>query len=577
MPLPCDLDGRPHERVVRQFAEALLFERLVDAASATLANDETRFAWQGAGAEFRARGIVAGFGRIRLSPGSVEVRRSGADWEQADIAALCAAVPGEHGDRATLRSEIERTAALCRWNSDHLPPRSRRELGFADLDAAIGEGHPYHPCFKARSGFSVADHEAYGPECGRGFRLHWLAVDLSLLHRDLPAGGREFLSAEIGPENTAFLFARCADRGLDARACGLVPVHPWQSARLRDDLAPLVTAGLVHPLGEAGPLYRASQSVRSLTRADGIAGSAIKLPMDMVNTTTLRTFDPHCVVTAPAISGWLAGIVDSDRVFAARHRLAIMREHAAVVVDRDGPLGGRIGAIWRTGIDEMLAPGEAAVPLNALMNREHDGRPFVDDWIARWGLRPWIARLIEVAVLPVWHLLLAHGIATEAHGQNMILVHRHGWPERLILRDFHDSVEYVPDFLAAPERVPDLAAIDPVFGDAAPGRFYRMGEVGALRDLVVDCLFVYNLSEIAHLLAVAYGHDERQFWASVGASIRAHCAEHGLDRRLAQLDPFRDRIQTESLLSRKLKPARDCEHAVANALAMTAPAASEAA
>lgn len=45
----------------------------------------------------------------------------------------------------------------------------------------------------------------------------------------------------------------------------------------------------------------------------------------------------------------------------------------------------------------------------------------------------------------------AEGIATESHGQNIILVHKQGWPTRVLLKDFHDGVRYSPAHLAHPE------------------------------------------------------------------------------------------------------------------------------
>ncbi len=150
--------------------------------------------------------------------------------------------------------------------------------------------------------------------------------------------------------------------------------------------------------------------------------------------------------------------------------------------------------------------------------------PFADDWIRRFGLMPWINRLLEVAVLPVWHLLVHHGIAVEAHGQNMLLVHRDGWPVRLILRDFHESIEFSPGFLREPEKAPDFPSLHPLYRDAEPDQFYWTDNLDSLRELVMDTLFVYNLSEISHLLDHCYDLREPLFWQRVESLLSAYRA-----------------------------------------------------
>ncbi|TIL80899.1 MAG: rhizobactin siderophore biosynthesis protein RhsF, partial [Mesorhizobium sp.] len=104
-----------------------------------------------------------------------------------------------------------------------------------------------------------------------------------------------------------------------------------------------------------------------------------------------------------------------------------------------------------------------------------------------------------------------------------ILIHRDGWPVRLAMRDFHDSVEYVPGFLRDPSTAPDFLALNPAYRDAAPNQYYWMESADLLGDLCLDALFVYNLAEISHLLRHFYGLDEDSFWSGVGRQLQDHC------------------------------------------------------
>lgn len=564
MPLPLETVDRPEERVLRQLAEATLFEGLAE-LDAACADVPGPLQWRIGARRFRAIGATGPFGRFRLEPATIEMAEPDGAWRAADLAAFVKALPATPERRAQVLAELLQTVELCRWNAKALVPPNRRALAFAQLDAALWEGHPYHPCFKARTGFTLEDHRRYGPECARPFRLHWLAVRRDGIAASLPGGEAEFWRTELG-EEWNLLARRLDEAGLSFETHAVLPVHPWQMQRLgHGPLRPWLAERRAVALGAAGARYFASQSLRTLHNFDDPHASSVKLAMSLVSTSSLRNLHPHFVLTGPALSEWLAGLVADDPLLRGRYRMDILREYAAALVDPAGPLAGQLGVLWREA--PRLAPGEAAVPFNALMMREADGRAFVSPWLTRHGLQAWLDRLVDVVVLPVWHLLVAHGVGLEAHGQNMILVHRDGWPERVILRDFHESAEYAPDFVSDPARVPDFAAIDPAHGGPVDDRFHAMRSAAVLAELVTDSLFVFSLAEVTHPLHRLHGLDEADFWRRLGLRLRRHATEQGLENRLARLRIDASQLRVEALLSRKLglDEAR-CSRLVANAI-----------
>ncbi|SUU86976.1 siderophore synthetase component [Aminobacter aminovorans] len=565
MPLPLDLPGRPDERVARQLVEAALYEGLFDTL---VAGDGTQltFTWSQGAKRFRCDGAKGAFGRIRLSAGSIESESRDGAWQAATLDELVASLPASVEDKRRLLGELYSTVAHCSWNDRNLQQESRRDLGFAALESALHEGHAYHPCFKARTGFSESDHRDFGPEAGNSFQLAWLLVKRSKVSQRLPADEAAFWIAELGKNVFAQLDRERVNLGLAWDDYGLLPLHPWQWQSLRDTLlSPWFADGTAHFAGIAGDRYTASQSIRTLLNADRPEAANVKLSMNMSNSSSLRTIAPHSVCTAPVISRWLGDIVASDPLFETAYPLVVLDEYAGMIADRDGPLAGQLAAIWRRSVTSVLADGEQAVPFNALMAVEHDGRPFIDAWVRRHGFRNWLGQLLEVAILPVWHLLVGHGIATEAHGQNMVLIHRNGWPGRLVLRDFHDSVEYVPGFLSQPDKVPDFLALDPAYRDALPDQYYWMEDVETLGELVTDALFVFNLAEVSHLLQTFYGLREADFWTAIRRMLTDYAATHGLGARQDQLALWRPTLTAEALLARKLNTGRS-SHAVPNPL-----------
>ncbi|HKY39770.1 MAG TPA: IucA/IucC family protein [Polyangiaceae bacterium] len=546
-------------RVLRQLVEALLFERVAMWSSERHPahgglDEELSF---GVGSSwYCCRGRVGAFGRVRVVDGSVrkvEQRQARpVSWQE-----LLEDVPGSPASKAELAGELENTARLCRWNAESLPAlrRSRRGLHYDELESLLHEGHPYHPCFKSRTGFSLADHAAYGPEAGNTFALRWLAVRRSALRQQRPLLDHESFETSAG--------SRLSDARQQARApideFGLLPVHPWQWRKLQG--MPALAEGLARrelidlelELGR----YRATQSLRTLIPVEDHRGDHVKLPLALRNSSSLRTLQPETVHAAPAVSAWLKGLVQGDAFFDEVAGAVVLAEHHSAAYSPLTPetaaLESNLAVIWREPIERHLRADEAALPFNALFALEADGRPFIEPWIERHGLATWLGRLLRVTLLPLWRLLAHHGVALEAHAQNLLLLHRDGMPERLALRDFHDSLEYVPSFLAEPESAPDFTRIDRRFEGAGPGRHYAMSSVLELRDLFIDTVMVFNLSELSWLLEREYGFRETEFWrlarGVLGDYRRSRWNDAGRAERIRLGAAF---VHTESLLKARL-------------------------
>ena len=156
------------------------------------------------------------------------------------------------------------------------------------------------------------------------------------------------------------------------------------------------------------------------------------------------------------------------------------------------------------------------MPLSALSLTQPDGRALIAPWLAAHGTQAWTARLLTI-LQPVWRLMTHHGIALEAHGQNLLITHDGGWPTGLVARDFSESLEYMPDRLSLP--APDLAAIEPAMAGAPDGTYNRMGRATDLRDLVADCLITHVLSDLADLLHRTGHLPEAIFWRLARAAL----------------------------------------------------------
>jgi 3,4-dihydroxybenzoyl-citryl-spermidine/N-citryl-spermidine--spermidine ligase len=568
----------PDRRVLRQLVEALLYER-VASWSSELAPPEVggvrALSFRLGSASYCCRARVGAFGRVRVVEGSIgKVGRytpRETTWRE-----VLGDVPAAAAVKQAIADELASTARLCRWNLQNLPAlqRSRRGLPYEELERLLHEGHPYHPCFKSRSGFSLEDHAAYGPEAGESFELRWLAVQRGRLAQVLPTDEAEHWHAELGPEAASALAEAREAAGTGVEQYGLLPVHPWQWRHLSE--SPALRAALarreVVDLRVERGRYRATQSVRTLLPAR-VGASHLKVPLALRISSSLRTLEPETVKAAPAVSGWLRSLVAADPFFEEVAGVVVLAEHASSSYEPScadtAPLDGNLAAIWRAPIGPCLRPHEEAMPYNALFATEPDGLPHVDPWIRQYGLTAWVSRVLRVTLLPLWRLVSHHGVALEAHAQNLLLLHEDGWPTRVAVRDFHDSVEYVPSFLAAPDRVPRWASLDRRFADAPPGRHYAMQSVVELRDLFIDAVLVFNLCELSWLMEQSYGFREADFWRLARTilteySRSAWCSPER-EATLALRAPF---VHTESLFKARLRASLATlhRHLVPNAL-----------
>ncbi len=570
-------------RVLRQLCEALLFEGWANDVTIARKGPDRKatVSWQFGPNSYHAEGWRGAYGRYRLQATTIETRNArtprASTWHPVTVEQILDDIGATGTARDTLVCDLAHTARLSDLNAQEIPTHlHRHRLGVSALETALVEGHPYHPCFKSRSGFSDADHRSYGPEGGNSFHLQGLLVDRSLALETLP--NRDFWLHELGAQEWQRLISVVSEHGISFDSHCLLPLHPWQWQSVKDHalVRDWINQGQLHHIGPISAPYRATQSVRTLMNAEQPERAHVKTALAMRNTSSMRVLDPENVAVAPAISRWLAQVIDSDPLFATQYPLSILPEYASIIVGRDTALAGHLAAIWRKSPEGLGLPATEMMPLNALAMIEPSGTPLIAPWIDTYGVDAWVDQLLQTVVLPIWHMMVAHGIGLEAHGQNLILRHTNGWPTGLIARDFHDSLEYVAPLLSRPDLCPDLAALDPVFADAPLDQYHQMAEAEALRELVMDTLFVFNLADVSHLLMQHYGFDEARFWRAARRQLDAYAQAHNLSERQAKFAPFARQIHAESLITQKINLGRaPYRHLVPNALAPSLAASKE--
>ncbi|WP_281890741.1 IucA/IucC family siderophore biosynthesis protein [Paenibacillus sp. YYML68] len=585
-------------RIFRQLIESVLYEGIVPAekgnatdggadafrlagVSADVGSDVfvlRGFTAGGRRVQYRCRGAVRPtFGRFRLEEHGVVLRQvEGAPEEEACslrqfvMEVLSHAQEAEPDRLLTFASELEHTLL-----NDTLAQQYREEQGLVlgqlhgyELESAAMDGHRYHPCYKSRIGFDTRDQLAYGPEFARDLRPYWLAIHKEEVRVSVIPGLtiEDHLERELGGELLDAFAAQLRVHDGHPDEYMFVPVHPWQWSKLLPSCLELLHTRRIVALGASEDEYRAQQSIRTWSNRTTPERANVKLAMNLVNTSSSRHLLPHYTATAPVMSQWLDELCASDAYLRDEARVVILREVAAVsfesqhgldhadhsTAERD-PLYGAIGCIWRESVERFLEPEESALSLFTLWAEERDGRLLIEPWLRQYGLEAWLQRLLECVMLPVMHLAAVHGVATEAHAQNMVLLHKNGWPERVALKDFHEDVLYCRSFLAEPQRCPKLESVHPRYVHAEARANFEVDRLEPLRYLTLGALLFVNLGELAMLLADRLGFSEDRFWELAVDTLERHGRRDPVwGSRLAELGLLAPSTRVEQLTYKRL-------------------------
>lgn len=490
---------------------------------------------------------------------------AGAGLEAADF--LLTLAPALGMDEAQVAEHLEDLYATLR--ADCALRAARRELRADDAirlsepeRQRLLDGHPKFLFNKGRRGWGLEASLRFAPEHGAAFRLGWVAVAESRLQCgggpiDAPA---LLASALPGPELER-LGRMCAKRLPDRAGYRLLPVHPWQWQRW---LAPLYAADIAHGrlayLGEFGDRYAPQQSLRTLTNVSRPAAFDLKLPLTILNTSCYRGIPARFLLAGPAVSAWLKQKAQDDPEL-ARAGLEILAEPAGAVVPHTqyarltrAPYRYRelFGVIWRESLATRLHAGEHALLFAELMQVDAHGRPWLAAYLdaAGAGAPPaahaWLTRLFEVSVVPLWHLMCRYGVSLIAHGQNLTLILRDGWPQRLAIKDFQGDLRLVDEAFPEAHDLPAAVAASVV----------RLPPEQLIHDLWTGH-FVTTLRFIAPL-ARACGVAETEFYRLCADALDAYRMRHpALAERHARFDLCAPRMQRLTLNRAKFRHATD--------------------
>lgn len=423
---------------------------------------------------------------------------------------------------ATYLEELSATLASAAYRRARPQPTSA-ELLHADLatvEQAMTEGHPSFVANNGRIGYGVAEHDAYAPEAGRPVRLVWLAARRAVSHVATGAGLTEdaLYDHELDPATRERFTAHLRDLGVDPADYRYLPVHPWQwEHKVAVTFAPDVARRDLVLLGESDDTYRAQQSIRTFLNADRPDRHYVKTAVAIQNMGFLRGLSPAYMRATPAINDWVADLVHSDPELAA---VRVLRERASIGYTGDvyhrtpRPNAHRkmLAALWREQPYALLAPGQRATTMAALLHRDAAGDAYATAAVRASGLDPadWLRAYLRVYLRPLVHCLRAYDLAFMPHGENVLIVWQDHVPVGALLKDIGEEVAVLSDrpLPAEVERIRAVVDDDEkalaVFTDVYDGVLRHLAGI-----LVTDGVLTQDT-----------------FWAVVAETVDGHLADH---------------------------------------------------
>lgn len=465
----------------------------------------------------------------RVDPRSLGYTVDGAPADEVDVADVVAlGAPAVGASPETTSGLVQELSSTVLSDVHGLAVgRPARELVDLPADQLEGEmrGHPWIVANKGRMGFSGSDLLAYAPESRPTVDLPWLAVrrdraDVATIgDADLHAA----VAQHVGEDGLDELRTRAQARGLDPDDVWFLPVHPWQlDERIATLHAGDLARGDLRLLGTLDRRYRPQISIRTLTDADDPTRPAIKLPLSILNTSVHRGLPQDATLAAPALSAWFAAMIDGDP-FLQERGLVLLRETAAISVAHRSfeRIAGvpyqhteMLGALWRDPLAPRLREGERAFSLAALLHRDPAGDSFLRAIVERSGLSAaeWIARLHDVVLPPLVHVLYRFGATFSPHAQNCLLIVRDGVPVRLVVKDVADDATISSDPLPELRTMPD--DVRRALGDGI--------ESAIASQWIQSGLLVCVLRYVAEIAVDDLGLPEDAFWASARDALQGY-------------------------------------------------------
>lgn len=412
------------------------------------------------------------------------------------------------------------TAVLCASR----PGRFSQEplQAFIESEQSLIFGHPFHPAPKSRQGVSYEDMLRYSPETGANFPLHYFAVRREYL-----------LQQSVLTQSCDQIVTAQAPAGLAADdEFALIPTHPWQARYLlgHASVASAIRSGRIRDLGQQGPNYYPTSSIRTLFHPDN--PYFYKCSLNIRITNCVRKNAVYELEGALQVTRIMRALMpDLELQFPG---IRVLEEPAFISVDlkQEDQFAKEVtegfGMILRQNFADVLLTGVTPILAGALFGNHVYGEARIRELLANMeqhrkipfeeAAEQWFSRYVAEIMYPVLYCYFTHGVIFEPHLQNVVIGVAGGEPQQVFLRDF-EGVKLVKERYCANQ----LEAISP----RARESLWYSNDQGWKR--VAYCLFVNNFCEAISQISAGKPTLQNRLWAMVRHHLHVYQSHYGDD------------------------------------------------
>jgi siderophore synthetase component len=381
-------------------------------------------------------------------------------------------------------------------------------------------GHPWHPTFKTKLGLSADEVRALSPEFQPTLSVPLAAIRADKARVTFAAADGDYAGwfGQHFPQAAERWKAALAALGESAADWLPLPLHPFQARTVvPHKFAAEIAQRHLLLLDDVALDATPTMSFRTVVPAGSPALPHLKLPVSLRLTSVQRTVSPKSTVMGPRITRLLATILDREDRFGGT--LDVVREDVGLhYLDPQGDddRARHLAILYRANPMAKADGTRLPVPVGALFAESpFSGRPLVTEAVAlacgdhAAGAIAYFERHARTVLTGLLSAYLVYGIAFEAHQQNSFIMLDTGYaPVQLLARDFGDLRIHGPTLRRAGLAIDAYRAGFTVYDDDAP-----------VRDKLLHAVLLCHLSELALLLARAYGHPEHHFWVVLRRAI----------------------------------------------------------
>ncbi|WP_108867836.1 GNAT family N-acetyltransferase [Aquimarina aquimarini] len=339
-------------------------------------------------------------------------------------------------------------------------------LSFIDAEQSLILGHSVHPLTKTREGFSDEDLLKYSPETKGRFQLYYFLihpdnVDEKNAEGELPS---QFLREEIlaGDNDYAKKVIR------ENPEWKLVPSHPWEATYLlnQPEVREMKDMGLLITIGELGPDYTATSSVRTVYNEDSDWMYKFSLHVKITNSYRVnyaqelyRGYEGSCLLK----TAWGEGIKKDFP------EMNFITDPGYITVSHKGRfIDGFNTSIRKNDFKHTKAKKNvsllAAICQNGILGNPSRIKTIIEKASVIQGTsleetaKNWFKKYFDVGIRPLIGIFNKYGFGSEYHQQNVLLE---------LGEDFFPSAIYFRDnqaFFIREEKKEELLKILPDFG-----------------------------------------------------------------------------------------------------------------